>query len=303
MSKALIITVNYRAADSTMLFLESASKLECFDAAHLIVVENGSGDESVEKLRPVVARFSNVELLESPLNRGYFGGANWALQQYMTRGYRPDWVIICNNDILFDDRQFLSALLHRDPENAQVIAPVIIASLTNLDGNPFLRERPTLIQLWGYRFWYSNYYLMWLKQLLSPYVRILWHYFCFWRPKSQPGDCTKIYAAHGSFIIFSRSYFDAGGYIDDGFFLYAEEFAVAEICLRLGLHVTHDVALQVCHSGHRVTGRNLNRTTFEHARRGLDYALTKYLLEKDSGKWPKLGRLSGYASERTSPDL
>lgn len=288
MARALIIAVNYRGADSTALFLESAFKLECFDAAHLLVVENGSGDGSAEALRPLVAGFRNVELLESSLNRGYFGGAKWGLQQYLARGERPEWVIVCNNDILFDDKQFLSKLFQRDPENAQVIAPAIIARLTELDCNPFLRKRLTAIQLWRYRFWYSNYYLTWSMQLLSPYVRMLRHYFYFWRPKPQSKKCSEIYAAHGSFLIFSSAYFDAGGYIDDGFFLYAEEFSIAEICLRLGLRVVYDPDLRVWHYEHRATGRQLNRSTFEHTKRGLDYALNKYLLAADSGKWVEL---------------
>jgi GT2 family glycosyltransferase len=284
MPNVLIIAVNYRGADSTALFLDSAAKLESLDSAHLIVVENGSCDGSAEKLRPVVAKYSNVELLESPLNRGYFGGANWALQQYLAKGSRPDWVIICNNDILFDDPQFLSKLLQRDPENVQVIAPSIIARLTGLDCNPFLRKRLTSIQLWRLRIWYSNYYLTWLLQLLSPYVRILRHYLYFWRQRPQRGKPTRIYAAHGSFVIFSRSYFDAGGYIDDGFFLYAEEFSVAEICRRLGLCVVYDPDLRIWHYGHRATGRRLNRSTFEHTQKGLHYALRKYMLAADSGK-------------------
>jgi GT2 family glycosyltransferase len=290
MPTVLIITINYRGADSTALFLESASKLECFDAAHLLVVENGSGDGSVERLRAVIAGLRNVELLESRQNRGYFGGAKWALQQYLARGVRPDWIIVCNNDILFDDRQFLSKLLQREPENAQVIAPAIIARLTDLDCNPFLRKRLTSFQLWRYQFWYSNYYLTWLMKLLSPYVRILRHYFYFGRSKPQWGTPARIYAAHGSFLIFSRSYFDAGGYIDDGFFLYAEEFTVAEICMRLGLRVVYDPDLRVWHYGHQATGRRLNRNTFEHTKRGLDYALGKYLLAADSGKWEELNR-------------
>jgi GT2 family glycosyltransferase len=290
MESIVIITVNYRGADSTALFLESASQLECFKSAHVIVVENGSCDGSAERLRPLVAQLDNVELLESAINRGYFGGANWALQQYLTRGSRTDWVIICNNDILFDDRQFLSKLFKREPENAQVIAPAIIARLTGLDCNPFLRKRLTAMQLRRYRFWYSNYYLTWIMQLLSPYVRILRHLFYFWRPKPQSKKCERIYAAHGSFLIFSRAYFDAGGYVDDGFFLYAEEFSVAEICLRLGLRVVYDPDLRVWHYGNRATGRRLNRSTFEHTRSGLRYALKKYMLAIDDGKSADLER-------------
>ena len=61
-----------------------------------------------------------------------------------------------------------------------------------------------------------------------------------------------------SFLIFSRKFFEAGGFIDDGFFMYAEEFSVAEMCLRLGLPVIHDPDLRVRHEEGQTTGRMLS---------------------------------------------
>jgi len=92
-SKALIITVNYRGAESTLEFLNSASHLEAFDHADLLVVDNNSGDDSVARMQKTMSQFSNVAMLESEVNRGYFGGANWALQQYLAHGFRPDWIL------------------------------------------------------------------------------------------------------------------------------------------------------------------------------------------------------------------
>jgi GT2 family glycosyltransferase len=278
MPDALIITVNYKGADATEGFLESVSTLEGSASTRILVVENGSQDGSVERLRPMVQRFGNVELLESPVNRGYFGGANWALQQYKSRGHQPDWVIVCNNDITFDDRRFLSMLLQRDPGRGAVIAPAIIARQTGADCNPFLQQRPSRFQLLRYRFWQSNYYLMWLKQWLSPYVRILRHRRSSQRRDSKPTESSLVYAPHGAFLIFSRTYFEAGGYIDDGFFLYAEEFSVAEICRNLNLQVIHDPGLRVLHDAHRVTGRMCNRDSYAQGRDGFKYALQKYFL-------------------------
>jgi GT2 family glycosyltransferase len=279
MSDILIITVNYKGADATERFLKSASELDGWDEPHLIVVENGSQDGSAEKLRPLIGEFANVELLESEGNRGYFGAAQWALQQYLARAQKPDWVVICNNDIVFDDPQFLAKLRQRDTACAQVIAPAIIARPTGIDCNPFMRTRPSRFKLLRCQFWQSNYYLMWFKQWLSPYVRTARHRLNFWRPMSLAATRTDVYAPHGAFLIFSQSYFEAGGYIDDGFFLYAEEFSVAEICRQLQLRVVHDPGLQVWHNAHQVTGRMCNRTTFEYGRRGFNYALRKYFLE------------------------
>jgi GT2 family glycosyltransferase len=274
--EVLVIIVNHKAADSTAKLLDSAAAMASFSRACVLVVENGSGDGSPQRLRRAVSGFDNVELLESPINRGYFAGANWALRQYLARGQQPDWVIVCNHDIVFEDPDFLVKLLGKDPASIEVIAPAITPYQTGVDCNPFLRRRPTSFQLWRYRFWLSNYYLMWFKQSLSPHVRRLRGWLRFPRERATRTGGMSIYAAHGAFLIFSRSYFARGGYIDDGFFLYAEEFSVAEICLRRGLRIVHDLELRVWHDGHQATGRMCNRAMFEHGRQGLQYALRKY---------------------------
>jgi GT2 family glycosyltransferase len=275
MPDALIITVNYKGVDATERFLGSVTGLAGQSSSRIFVVENGSEDGSAERLRALIAPFPNVELLESSTNRGYFGAANWALQQFLARGHRPDWTIICNNDLTFDDNQFLPKLFQHDPARGQVIAPAIVARHTGVDCNPFMRERPTRSQLLRYRFWQSNFYLMWTKQLLSPYVRILRHHLPFSHQDASPKSA-QVYAPHGAFLIFSRAYFEAGGYIDDGFFLYAEELSVAEICRRLNLPVVHDRELRVLHDGRQVTGRLCNRVSFRQGREGLEYALRTY---------------------------
>jgi GT2 family glycosyltransferase len=288
MPNVLIVTVNYKAADATARFLASVGGLEGFSCADVIVVENGSDDGSAEILPPLARQFGNVELLESPVNRGYFGAAKWALQTYLAHTPVPDWIVVCNNDIVFDDHEFLEKLFHRDPAAAGVIAPAIVAKQTGIDCNPFLRTRPTPAQLLGYQFWQSNYYLMWCKQLLSPYVRRLRHLLHRSSADVAPSGPVKVYAAHGAFLIFSRSYFDRGGYIDDGFFLYAEEFSVAEICLRLGLPIVHDPDLRVWHDAHRVTGRLCNRISFQQGSDGFHYALRNYFNPPDRSISPSL---------------
>jgi GT2 family glycosyltransferase len=281
-TRALIITVNYRNAESTLEFLSSASRLEAFESVDLLVVDNGSEDDSLVRIQQAISQFSNVEVLASDANRGYFGGASWALQHYQAHHATPDWVLVCNNDILFPDSQFLVNLFQRDQSTVAVLAPAVIAHLTGLDANPFLRRRPSRWQMRRYRFWVSHYYLMWFKQWLAPYVRILRHKLKEWRSGTTAKVPTRIYAPHGSFIIFSRMFFDAGGTIDDTAFLYAEEFCVGETCYRLDLPVIHDPELKVWHNAHQTTGRMLTRPIYGYQREGLTYALQKYNLQAAS---------------------
>ena len=273
---ALIITVNFRRADATVRFLNTASSLERFDSCHLLVVDNDSDDDSVDRIRRAIHEFGNVELLESSQNRGYFGGANWALRHYLQSHGAPEWVIVCNNDIEFDDSRFLLRLFHKDPMAAGVIAPSIVSGLTGHDANPSIRKRPSQFKMMRYRLWLSNYYAMWLKQWLSPYIRRARYKFSKRAPRAGEGLSSRIYAPHGAFLIFSRKFFEAGGFIDDGFFLYAEEFSVAEMCRQLGLSVIHDPELRVWHAEGQSTGRMLNRSMYRHQKSGSAYALRRY---------------------------
>src|SRR5580698_8887113 len=276
MANVLIITVNFRHAECTLQFLKSASAMGGFNDTRLVIVDNNSGDASTERIRQAIDEFSNVELMVSSTNRGYFGAAKWALEQYLAQHGTPDWVIICNNDVVFDSPSFLARLHAHDPRAVGVLAPAIISSLTGIDSNPMILRRPGRVRQLRYRFLVSTYYVAWLTQTLAPLVRKGRKRLRAGRP-NRPDFRTRIYAPHGSLIIFSRRFFDEGGFIDDGCFLYAEEISVAETCWRLGLAVVHDPQLRVLHNDSQTTGRILTRNGYLLQREGLHYALGKYL--------------------------
>lgn len=275
-SPALIITVNFRQDKCTRRFLSSAAKLDGFEQCHFLIVDNGSNDDSLSSLRCASSEFANVELLASPQNEGYFGAARWALRRYLENHKLPDWVVVCNNDVVFDDPRFLSRLLQQDHDAAGVIAPTIISGITGYDENPSIRRRPTWFRMWRYRLWLSNYYLMWFKQWLSPLVRKIRHSIRARTIASGNHNPNAIYAPSGALVIFSRRFFEAGGFIDDQAFLYAEEFRVAEMCRQLRMPVIHDPDLTVWHEGSQSTGRLLTRRAFVHQKDGFRYALTRY---------------------------
>lgn len=274
-AKALIITINFRQAECTQRFFRSASGLASFASCNVLIVDNNSGDGSTSRIRQAISEFHNAELLPSSQNRGYFGAARWALDQYLQRHCLPGWTAVCNNDIEFHDHLFLMKLLEKDPTSAGVIAPSIISDLTGHDANPIIRKRPGPFRMLRYRLWLANYYASWFKQWLSPSVRKMRHTISGTLTAAQ---CTSqpIYAPHGSFVIFSRRFFEAGGFIDDGFFLYAEEFSIAEMSIRLRLPVIHEPTLRVWHKGRQSTGRLLSRDMYLQQVNGFRYALARY---------------------------
>jgi GT2 family glycosyltransferase len=96
------------------------------------------------------------------------------------------------------------------------------------------------------------------------------------------GGRQPIYAPHGAFMIFSRRYFEAGGYLDGNLFLYGEEISVAEICRSLGLAVIYEPSLCVVHNEHASTGKRITRFTYECQKKALAYITSRYLVGSGS---------------------
>jgi len=282
--KAVLITANYRGTDDTLEFLRSLRRLKRFEELDVIVVDDASGDDSVPHIRAEVGGLENVRVLASGTNRGYFGAAKWGLATYLDGSSSlPDWVIVCNNDMVFDDPEFLEKLFLRDPASVGVIAPQILSLLTHQDQNPFMETRPSRWQLAGILFWGSNYYIALFRDFIHRMLdrlRSLMN-----RIKGLTGVTTRrgvarsIYAPHGAFIIFSGKYFGSGGYIDDGFFLSGEEISVAEICRSLGIQILYDPELVVCHKVNRTVGRTLSRFAYNCAKDARRYFMRKYLAD------------------------
>lgn len=279
-SKAVVITVNYKSTDSILAFLASLRRTKRFSDIEIIIVDNASAEDAILRLMQETADLPNVKVLKSTSNRGYFGGARWGMECYLAEErMMPDWVIVCNNDVVVRDTAFFEKLFERDPNSAGVLAPRIESLETQLDQNPFLEERPdrkTLARLW---FWGRWYPLALFQHAASKGIRWL-------RAKRRRGrngraawdkQARSIYAAHGAFLIFSRRFFHFGGFLDDHYFLYGEELAVAEICRSLDLAVTYDPTLHVLHNEHQTTSRWLTRFTYNCQREARQYIKERYL--------------------------
>lgn len=274
--RVLIITVNFRRPECTLAFLQSVAQLDEFGNCRVVVVDNNSGDDSIARIQPEAKRFENVDVLASPENRGYFHAAKWALDNSLVENCTPEWVIICNNDILFDRRSFLTELVAHDPNSVGVLAPAVISERTGLDSNPMMATKPGTLRILRYRFLLSNYLVARFTQQMAPVVRKLRHHLRRFTRSAKRSSC-QIYAPHGAILVFSRSFFQRGGSIDDGSFLFGEEIGVAETCLRIGCPIVYNPRLHVLHKDSQTTGRTLTRETYQHQKRGLQYALSNYL--------------------------
>lgn len=284
----LLVPVHYKSSKALLDMLNSLEWLKGSPEVHILVADNASGEDELSQVRPAIEAFPNATLLALSSNRGYFGAARCALDHYRAQGEaEPNWVIVCNHDLLLEDRTFIAKLLQEDFKETAVIAPRIQVGPGKVDQNPFMRHRPGRLRWAQIRFISSSYL-----------VAAVWDW--LWRRKaelrswltkrhgpSQTSGVARqvIYAPHGSFVIFSRTFFEAGGYLDENLFLYGEEISVAEICRSLGLSVIYEPQLCVFHNEHQSTGRMLSRFTFECQKKAVEYLSARYMFSSVERYW------------------
>jgi GT2 family glycosyltransferase len=282
--KALLITINTGHEDYTKALVVSLSILSGFSDLSVLIVDNASGAASVAILQKEIAQLTNVRLLVASANLGYFRAARFGAEDYLSRGNSiPDWLIVCNNDVVIDDKEFLEKLFRHDPLKVGVIGPRIQTPL-QAEQNPYMQQRPGWAKRLGYRLCSSNYRAALARDWLYCKKRSLKWWLGGAVPRAHPAENAElrpIYAAHGSFLIFSRRFFDAGGYIDENIFLNGEEISVAEICRSLGLPVVYDSALSVQHHEHVTVGAHMTRSMFEIHRKSMRYILSTYLSRRE----------------------
>ena len=115
-----VVVLNYRGAADTITCLGALETVDWpRDRLEVVVVDNASGDDSVERIRRA---FPDVKLIESKVNTGFAGGCNLGAD-----GASGEYVAFLNNDARPDPAWITSAVevLERDNSIACVASKVL----------------------------------------------------------------------------------------------------------------------------------------------------------------------------------
>jgi GT2 family glycosyltransferase len=251
----LIIGVIYNTYPETIRYVDSLAPLATDDLS-LILVDNSD----IEKPRDFLEKIRShpfLQYIDTGKNLGYFGGARKGLAYYLqNHPTYPRWILVTNVDIVFTPSFFDRLNELNDQQNLGIVAPSIISQKWNRDFNPKILVRTSKRKLQFNQFLYTNFLLQniyftgaylfkWIKSRL--------------RGKASPAAVEgqkrrKIYAPHGSCLVFKDNYFRLGGTLDMPNFLFGEEIFVAETAARSGLDVVYDPALVIHDYEHASVG-------------------------------------------------
>lgn len=202
-----ISVLNWNGADSTICCLESLARLD-YPNYRILIVDNASIDDSVARIQ---AAFPDLEIICSPENLGYAGGNRLALERAMQDGAELFWVL--NNDTVVEP-EALTALV----ESYQRHGLAVYGSVTLQPGEQRLvafgggwqldtKGRPRAT---------GKYNLLYGR----PYEA------CFADKRDR-----HVAAVNGSSLMVPLAVVEKYGFMDESFFMYAEE---SDYCFRLG---------------------------------------------------------------------
>jgi len=100
-----VVIVNWNGGEDTLAVIDELDEIEG-PPLHLVVVDNGSTDDSVDILR---SRRPDIELVETGENLGFAGG-NLAGLRHAFAHLDFGWVLLINNDVAVD-KGFLPPLI------------------------------------------------------------------------------------------------------------------------------------------------------------------------------------------------
>lgn len=215
-SSVLIVIVNYRTPELTIDCLHSlVEEVRSHSAIKVVVVDNASGDSSVESIQHAIDTqgWSWATLMPLEDNRGFAFGNNAAIRPALDSNQPPDYFLLLNPDTVVRP-QGVSKLLNFLQQNPQV--GIAGSRLENPDGSPqrsAFRFHTILSEI------NSGLRLGIVSKLLASWIVA---------PPVPTAACQVDWVAGASMLI-RRQVFEQAGLMDESYFLYYEE---VDFCLQ-----------------------------------------------------------------------
>jgi len=253
--KILFLCVNYNSYDELrgyLISVEEASKI-CKDKIQIDVVIADNTIEGRKTIDTSNLKSIIVDFKPYHQNLGYMGAVMKLIKDIGSEKVTNyDFVIISNVDLLLTETFFTNLLSKEINKNVGWIAPKILSLSENKDRNPKILKRPSkqhlrkLLTMFKYPILYRFYYDFIYK------LR---------KKKLQTISNNKIYAGHGSMMIFTKYFMLKNAKFHFPCFLFGEELFFGELVRLSNLEVTYLPEI-VVHDIDHVSTSKLKRSSY-----------------------------------------
>lgn len=235
--RVLVVVLNWNSAADCLRCLQSLRRLT-YSASQILVVDNGSTDDSLAHIR---SGAPDAEVCESNRNLGYAGGNNLGIEWGLARGFDYFWLV--NPDVVVEAGS-LTALVEVAEAEAQkgMIGPLV-----------YCAERPHELLSAGGVFGPGRDWHRWIVELDAQHA----------------AAAADVDFLSGCALLVKRTTIEAVGMLDERFFLYEEDVEWCYRARRAGWRVALATRARVWHPDTRVRDDLAARVTYYIARNQL----------------------------------
>ena len=216
-----VVLVNYKVPQLTIEAVRSvlASSRRLDGEVEVIVLDNASGDDSMDRLRTAFGAEPKVKLLESATNGGFARGNNQAIAEA-----RGDYLLLLNPDTLVGEStlDYCLTFLHTHPK-AGAVGPRLI----NQSGAMHPECKRGVPTLWHSFCRFTRLYR------LAPRSAWLNGYY---QGHLSPDEVQQVPVLTGAFLMLRRALYQAVGGLDERYFMYGEDIDLCYTIERAGYH-------------------------------------------------------------------
>lgn len=256
------VCVNYRNSEFTLEFCRSLGRQsgwgEKFDML-CVIVDNSPDSLDSENLRQSVSESKWIKYLPSEENVGYFGGLNLGIEKLPVHDL--DFLVLCNNDLNFDDSFCQTVVSKQYGDNVYGVCPDLVTP-DGVHQNPHILKRIG----WGRRFqldmYFSNFFIACFLVGILKVLRSIK------RKPVLPLVGQEIHMGIGACYVLTRNFLRAFKRLNYPNFLYGEEAYFSEQIHSSGGILWFDPALQVRHAESASLAKIPRRQAYEFAREG-----------------------------------
>jgi len=228
MRKFSFVILHYQTTNDTIKCVESILENVRFDSFNIIIVDNGSTNNSGQILREKYLNNYNIQIIESCENLGFAKGNNLGYN-YAKYSTKSDFICLLNNDTYIEQENFIEKIVDRyDKSEYHILGPDIISVIDGRHQNPNKDSLSDLVSIKSslnhYRIMlFLNYFL--LDKILVDIKKQFFPTPIMPRIEQNLSYKTEQEGIklHGSCLIFSEKYISKYEGLYPKTFMYAEE--------------------------------------------------------------------------------
>lgn len=256
--KIAFVAVNYNNCWITTNYVSNIKSIRGYEKhdIEIVIVDNASQESDYKELKKQIEKVTDVRLVHSEQNLGYFGGLNFGIKLLNYKDY--DYVIAGNNDLFFS-RDFFEMLEKKKYESKQTVIVPDLETISGIHQNPQFINVPSAKRQFGYKVYYSCYLFAVIIDMLYKKKREK----RMAEKKKVDNQGKEIFMCTGALMLFRPEFFDHCGLLDDSLFLWGEEVALAHQLVEAGDKMYYDPDLKVIHMESASVGKIASYSKFK----------------------------------------